>query len=126
MSLLLSRADAFWSAIKASVETFTEHSLGFSHDALHVLVGVCLQLLVAALLRRSIRSPVPWAIVLALECLNEWHDLRVEHWPSPAMQWGESMKDVLLTMALPTLLLLTSRYAPGLFGGRRGPRAGAD
>lgn len=116
MSALLSRPDAFWSAIKASIETFTERSLGFSHDALHVLVGVCLQLLFAALLRSSIRSLKPWAVVLALELLNESHDLRVETWPSPAMQWGESAKDVLLTMALPTLLLLVCRYAPGLFG----------
>ena len=113
---LLISVDAFWGATKAAVETFTERSLGFSHDALHVLVGVCAQLALAALMRTSIRSLKPWGIVLVLELLNEVHDLHVETWPSPAMQWGESVKDVLLTMALPTLLLLVSRYAPGLFG----------
>ena len=120
MFAFLARVNRLWSVIKASVETFTEHSLGFSHDALHVLVGACLQLLVAAILRTSIRSLAPWAIVLLLELLNEWHDLYAETWPTPEMQYGESAKDVLLTMALPTVLLLTARYAPGLLGpGRR-------
>jgi hypothetical protein len=115
----LLRADALWGGIKAAVEIFTERSLGFSHDALHVLVGACLQLLLATLLRTSVRSLKPWALVLVLELLNEVHDLRVETWPSPAMQWGESAKDVLLTMALPTVLLLAARYAPSLFGPAR-------
>lgn len=119
MPVLLARANGLWTVTKASVEMFTERSLGFSHDALHVLIGVCLQLLVAAILRSSVRSVKPWAIVLLLELLNEWHDLYAETWPSAAMQYGESAKDILLTMALPTALLLASRYAPGLFGPAR-------
>ncbi len=94
-------------------KTFVEHVIGFSHDALHVLVGVALQLGIAALLRRSIRSFWPWLIVLALELGNEWADLAIERWPVPAEQYGEGMKDILLTMALPTLLLLVARFRPG-------------
>jgi hypothetical protein len=104
--------DAWWGHSK----TFVEHSIGFSHDALHVLVGPSIQLLVAAVLRTSIRNPWPWLAVLLLELANEWHDLRAEHWPDPQMQYGEGAKDLLLTMALPTVLLLLTRYAPRLFG----------
>jgi hypothetical protein len=33
------------------------------------------------------------------------------------MQYGECAKDVLLTMLLPTILMLAVRFAPGLFRG---------
>ncbi|HZF44923.1 MAG TPA: hypothetical protein VEZ26_01200 [Sphingomonadaceae bacterium] len=111
----LSAVEAWWGDSK----TLVEHSVGFSHDALHVLAGPCIQLLTAAILRTSIRSPWPWFVVLLLELANEWHDLRAEHWPDPQMQWGEGVKDVILTMALPTLLLALGRFAPSLFGQRK-------
>lgn len=113
VSGLLEWLAAYWNDAK----TFVEHMIGFSHDALHVLVGVCLQLLFAALFRMSARNIVPWLIVLALELANEWSDLYLEVWPQHAMQWGESAKDVLLTMALPTLLLIVARYRPKLLIG---------
>ncbi|MBA3054646.1 MAG: hypothetical protein FP826_06880 [Sphingomonadales bacterium] len=98
-----------------NAKTFVEHTIAFSHDALHVIVGVCLQLLLASLLQVSVRSPWPWSIVLTLEIANEAADLHGEVWPDHAMQWGESAKDVLLTMCLPTLLLLLARFRPQLF-----------
>ena len=113
LSGLLDRVATDWSQTK----TFIEHMIGFSHDALHVMVGVCLQLLFAGLLRRSARSVWPWLMVLGLELANEWVDLHVEVWPQHAMQWGESAKDVLLTMALPTLLLIVARCRPRLVSG---------
>jgi hypothetical protein len=109
---LLSSVGGFWFEAKI----FVEHSVGFSHDALHVLVGPCIQLLAAALLRRSLRNPWPWLVVLVLELANEANDLLIDHWPHPGEQWGESMKDLILTMTLPTLLLIIARYAPGLLG----------
>ena len=113
ISDLLDRVATDWSQTK----TFFEHMIGFSHDALHVMVGVCLQLLFAGLLRRSARSAWPWLMVLGLELANEWIDLHVEVWPEHAQQWGESAKDVLLTMALPTLLLIVARCWPRLLCG---------
>ena len=104
---------AHWNDAK----TFVEHIIGLSHDALHVLVGVCLQLLFAELFRMSARSIAPWLMVFALELANEWSDLYIEVWPQHAMQWGESAKDVLLTMALPTLLLIVARYRLRLLSG---------
>ena len=95
-------------------KTFAEHSISFSDDALHIFVGVIIQLAAAALLHTTIADSRPWFIVLVLEMLNEALDLTVERWPSFAMQLGESGKDVLLTLALPTLLLIISRLYPHL------------
>mgnify|MGYP006313853559 FL=1 len=97
-------------------KTFAEHMIGFSHDSVHVIAGVCLQFLFAALLRVSVRSLWPWSLVIALEVANEWADLHGEVWPDLAMQWGESAKDILLTMGLPTLILAIARFRPQLFG----------
>lgn len=107
---LLEGLGHWWYATK----TVAEHALGFSNDALHVLVGVVLQLALARLMTVSIGQMTPWLGVLALELLNEWSDLSFEIWPDPAMQWGESVKDVLLTMALPSILLIVSRRWPDL------------
>lgn len=115
-----------WTAVSGALERigldwyntkiFVEHMFGFSHDALHVLLGVCLQLLFAALLRVSVRSLWPWSIVLALEAANEWADLHAEVWPDHALQWGEGAKDILLTLSLPTLILAIARFRPQLLG----------
>ncbi|RST30814.1 hypothetical protein HMF7854_08160 [Sphingomonas ginkgonis] len=94
---------------------FLEHATGFDMDALHVLVGVGLQLGLALFLRTDIGRWRPWLIVFGLEILNEINDLWVERWPDPAHQYGEGFKDILLTMILPTLLLLAVRCRPALF-----------
>jgi len=96
-------------------KVFLEHSAGFSHDALHVLIGVWLQLLFAALLRTSIANVRPWLLVLALELLNELNDFRAEGWTFLDVQWIAAGKDLLLTMVLPTILLLAVRKLPALF-----------
>ena len=95
-------------------KTFFEHSLAFSHDALHSFVGVVVQLAVAAVLRCSVARWKPWLVVLVLELANEASDLYGEVWPTRSQQWGESAKDLLLTIFLPTLLLAISRPAPRL------------
>jgi hypothetical protein len=99
-----------WFTIKAWIE----HGIPFSPKALHPIVGVVLQLAFAALLRTSIARLPPWLIVLALELANEWTDLTVDVWPNRSDQIAGSVTDVLLTMVLPTLLLLAVRYCPGL------------
>ena len=98
-----------------SVKTFIEHAFGFSHNALHVEAGVCLQIIFAFAMRRSLGSWRPWLVVLVLQIANEWSDLTYERWPDLAMQLGESAKDLLLTMFLPTALLCLVRLQPRLF-----------
>ena len=97
---------------------FLEHASGVSMDALHVLAGVAAQLTFAALLRVTLGSWRPWLFVLALLVLNEAGDLWVERWPQAAMQYGEAFKDIVLTMLLPSLLMLCARKTPQLFAGK--------
>ena len=96
------------------LKLFAEHSTGVSMDALHVILGVVLQLLVALLFRSSLARPMPLLAVLALELVNEANDFRVEVWPDPGMQFGEAAKDIVLTMFLPTLIFLVASRRPKL------------
>ena len=84
-------------------------------DALHVLVGMAAWVVIALVWRRPLSDWRPWLAVLVLLGLNEFVDLWVERWPDPAMQYGESAKDLLLTMILPTLVMILVRSAPRLF-----------
>ena len=97
------------------MKTLIEHAAGFSHDAIHVLVGGAGPLAVAFLARRTIASWLPWLVMLALILFNETVDLWVEHWPDRTMQYGDGVKDILLTMALPTVLLVTARVTPRIY-----------
>lgn len=99
-----------WAAFKV----FISHATGISHDAMHIIVGVTTQLVLAALMRKSLASPWPWAIVLLATLVNEWNDHYVERWTEQAMQYGEIAKDIALTMLLPSLLLIVARWFPRL------------
>jgi hypothetical protein len=94
---------------------FVEHSLTISHDTLHVLVGVLLWIALGLAFRRPLTSARPWLGLLAIILWNEAVDLRVEQWPDPGKQYGEGAKDILLTMALPTILMFIARIRPDLF-----------
>ena len=94
---------------------FIEHAGIVTSDALHVLVGVALWVLAALVLRRRLTDWLPWLVVLAAVLFNEAVDLWVEQWPDAAMQYGESAKDIVLTLLLPTLLMAAARRRPELF-----------
>ena len=96
------------------VKLFLEHASGISMDALHILVGFLVFVFAAQLLKRSVASPLPWLALLILELANEAYDLHVELWPDPGSQLGEGVKDILLTMALPTVVLCLTRWRPAL------------
>ncbi len=110
-----------WSAIVTAMTSwhqaklFIEHSVTVSNDALHVLVGVLVWLAIALLLRRPISSWHVWLWLFALIAWNETVDLWIDKWPEPGMQYGEGAKDLVLTMLLPTVLMLAARVWPDLF-----------
>lgn len=106
---------ALWHKLKVMLAQAT----GWPMDTLHVIGGVLLQLLVARLLRRSLANAWPWLAVLFLQLGNEAYDLWLERWPSLAIQLGESLRDVIGTMLLPTVLLLVARSRPRLLTGPR-------
>jgi len=99
------------------VKMFIEHASVINSDAIHVLVGVAIWLVAGFVSRRRLAGRLPWLAVLMPTLINEAVDLSVERWPSLAQQLGESAKDVLLTMAVPTVLLAVLRLRPDLFRG---------
>src|SRR5215211_4010417 len=101
-----------------------EHSVAFSPDALHVLVGAAGLMLASLLLDRPLSSWWPWLLVLLATLLNEAGDVLAERWPSWGMQAGEGARDVLLTMSVPTLLLIGLRISPERFVGATADRSG--
>lgn len=117
-----------WAGLLAAMESwhqgklFIEHSLSFSHDSIHILAGVLIWLAAGLLLRRPLSSWSPWLCVLALILWNETVDLTLEVWPDAGWQYGESFKDLLLTMSVPTLLMVATRLRPDLFRGGVGRR----
>jgi TRAP-type uncharacterized transport system fused permease subunit len=110
---IISGGMTFWYETKM----FIEHASSVTSDAMHVIVGVVIQLLVAMVARRTVAGWLPWLVVLCLALLNEGVDLWIEQWPDLAVQYGESAKDIVLSMALPTLLMVVSRLRPKLLAG---------
>lgn len=116
---------AAWSAVTEVMRSwhqgklFIEHAVAISHDALHIIVGVLLLLALALLLRRSIAAWRPWLWLLTIILWNETVDLWFEQWPDPGQQYGESAKDLVLTMIVPTLLMFAARARPDLFRPRK-------
>jgi hypothetical protein len=96
-------------------KVFIEYSLKIEHGTLHVLVGVLLWLVFALLLRRPITSWTPWLLIFGVILWNEIVDLWFEVWPTPGRQYGEGFKDLVLTMFVPTVLMLAARFRPDLF-----------
>ena len=92
---------------------------GLSKDALHIYIGLSTQLLAAAILRKSVRSIVPWLLVLVIATTGELIDLHDDiaslgHW-----RWGASLHDILNTIFWPTVLLALARFST-LFGISKG------
>lgn len=107
-------AEADWYQVKLLIE----HASGVSMDALHIIVGFLVFIGAAALTKRGLASPLPLFGLLLLELANEAYDLRVERWPDPGMQYGEGMKDVLLTILLPAILFAVARWSPHVLADR--------
>lgn len=94
---------------------FVEYLVAINHDALHLMVGMLVWLVAAMLLRRPITSWYPWLWTFAIILWNEAVDLWVEIWPEPGRQYGEGVKDLVMTMVVPTVLMIAARARPDLF-----------
>ncbi len=95
---------------------------GWSRDGLHVSLGLALFLAIAMLTRARTGSLRGWAIVLAIELVNEALDLGNDVIASGVPRWGESCHDIVYTMTLPTLVLMWTHALFALKDYRRVPR----
>ncbi len=100
-------------------KSFIEHSVSIEHDALHVIVGLLAWLGFALISRRPLSSIWPFLWLCALILWNEAVDLWVELWPDLGMQLGEGFKDIVLTIAMPGLLMVLIGLRPALFTAER-------
>jgi len=109
-SSLLHQAGDLW--IRAKVLTVTLADL--NQHTLHVLSGLFLHFLFAALLRTSIRSISPLIALLMFMLGIEWMDWQVDILPDRAGQWREAVSCMILTMMTPTFVMLIARLRPQL------------
>jgi hypothetical protein len=94
---------------------FIEHAVSFSHDSLHIIVGVIIWIGFALVFRRPLTAWWPWLWLFAVILWNETVDLWMEQWPDPGQQYGEGARDLLLTMVVPTIIMIAARLRPELF-----------
>ncbi|MGF1549932.1 MAG: hypothetical protein ACFBQW_05295 [Sphingomonadaceae bacterium] len=89
---------------------------GLSKDALHIYAALLVQLAAAALLRRSLASPLPWLAVLVFLLANEAVDLWFDPLEDEVKPWKVQglVVDLANTLLAPTLLLVIARRAPRL------------
>jgi hypothetical protein len=99
------------------IKDMIEQTSGLDMDSLHVHAGVLGQMAAALVLRKSVRSPIPWLLLLAAVIANEVYDYRYEVWPNRDDQLAGGIRDAWNTMLLPTVILLAARFYPRLFTG---------
>lgn len=98
---------------------FLETASGIDRDALHILVGIPLQLAFAAISGRSLRNWSPLLFIVSVALANETFDYLAQPWPDSAQQFGEAAKDLVLTIALPITLFAAARLRPRWLAGTK-------
>jgi hypothetical protein len=96
-----------WVEIKNLVVAWTD----LERDALHIYAASLVQLAAALVLRRSVASLLPWIAALLLAVANEAADTLADGVLEGWERQG-ALHDLWNSMLLPTMLLLTARYAP--------------
>jgi hypothetical protein len=93
---------------------------GLSKDALHIYVGLAVFLIVAIVLRKPLRSIVPWIAVIAIAVAGEVLDMRDDLSSLGCWRWDASLHDILNTLFWPTILFLLAKF--GIFFGASSDR----
>ena len=100
-----------WMGVKAMLA-----SLVLEKDAIHIYSALLIQLVAAALTRKTLRDWQPWLAVLAFALINESLDVTLgEEASIEPWQIRGATHDLVNTMLLPSVLMLLSRHRPGLF-----------
>lgn len=94
-------------AIKLAIVSAT----GLSKDTLHVYVGLAVFLAAAFVLRRTLRSPLPWLVALVIAALGEIVDMRDDISSLGYWRWAASTHDIVNTIFWPTVLFCMARFS---------------
>lgn len=103
-----------------SIKLAIVKTVGLSRDALHIYVGLTVFLATAALMRKSLRSMVPWFAVIVVAVACEMLDMRDDFARFGYWRWRASLHDILNTLFWPTVFFLLTRF--GIFFGESGTR----
>lgn len=82
---------------------------GLPDPALHALLGLAIYLVAAIVLRRGLGSWLPWLITLGVQLVNEVADIGRDLLDGEIFRWRGSLIDTVVTIAMPTLLLLIGK-----------------
>jgi len=93
-----------------SIKLVIVAATGLSKDALHIYVGLAVFLAMAVVLRKPLRSIVPWLAVVAVAVAGEVLDMRDDIASLGYWRWSASLHDVLNTIFWPTVLFLLARF----------------
>lgn len=86
-----------------------EQSVPYGDLLLHFAFGLAIFAAAAGVLRKPLGSWIPWIVVVVLAALNEAADIGRDLSYSNPPNYGESLKDLLMTVIPPLLWLLTAR-----------------
>lgn len=89
----------------------TTQGLSLSKDALHIHVGIAVFIAACLLLRWKASDGRAWMLVLVLALIGEVTDLYIDVDLGRPLDLLENWKDVVNTLAAPTLILLAARYS---------------
>jgi len=92
-----------------------EHSIQIDHDALHMIAGLVIWFTLCRLNSRNLLAWQPFVWTFAIAAWNEAVDLWVELWPDPGMQFGEGLKDLMMTISGPIIVIVAARLWPRIF-----------
>lgn len=96
---------------------FISHAMALGQDSIHIILGVALWIVAAALSRRPLTALLPWMCVLGLTVWDQAVDLMLEQGPARSAQYAHGAKALLLMMLVPTALIISARLRPELFRG---------
>ena len=104
-----------WAALDAFVRSYGDMKFGleqripFDADWLHIVVGPVIMAAATVISRQPLSSWFPWFVVVSIAVLNEMVDLSVKEKSIPRTSYAESATDLMLTIAVPTLVMLYAR-----------------
>ena len=90
-----------------------EHA-NLSRDALHVYAALLIFLGGCWLFKWKPCEWKPWLLVLAVQTVNEVFDMRLSYEDDGVVWIWANIKDMINTMALPTIFMIVARYS-GIF-----------
>lgn len=105
MNLVEFIEQAWWSSAETWREIKDLIELGEVGNAtLHLIAGMVIFGAVLLAIKRPWRWPAAWATTLAVVLWNELVDISTERWPNFGGQLTEGAFDLVVTIAIPTLL----------------------